>query len=334
MRSVVLRASMGALVAACVLGLCEIGLRMAGVRPAYSAARMGLWQTEPKMENRRIRGNREPHDFVVNTNESGLRTKVSAMADLGTFRVAVMGDSNVFGWGVNDGATFASVAQRQLRTLGVAEAEVINAGQPGYSTAQIQWFFAQKVQAYKPDLTIVFVSLHDFNRTLISDNEARLGGAGLRAKLRVGLAQESRIYEWLRRRLFPLWATVQLLPSDAPDATRVPRVSDAERAMLLDDMRTLAESWGGAVTVGLLPDYSDLTRPVGPPAVPKVSAAWALAYGADRGLEPVDLRESCVGLEADSLVFSYDQDHMNAAGHKVVGEALAQELYMVSTNPQ
>jgi lysophospholipase L1-like esterase len=325
-RSVFVRAVLGLVVAACLLGLTEIGFRLTGVEPAYAAVRMGLWQTAAAMRDRRIRGNREPHDFVVNTDEHGLRTALSLPRTPDASRVAVMGDSNVFGWGVGDDATFAAATQRALRAAGHPQAELLNAGQPGYSTAQMGWIFDKDVALFQPDLTVVFISLHDFNLTLVSDIEARDGAHGPAAMMRVFLARHSRIYEVLRHRLYPFADQVQVKPMDSVKEPRVPRVSDEERVAILDAMRTNAQRWGGEVTVGLLPDYGELLRQGKSPGVSRAGSRWAEDYAASRSLPFLDLRRCCSDRDPDALVFPYDHGHMNATGHEAIGAALAVHL--------
>ncbi len=321
-----LRAVLGLVVAACVLGLFEVGLRLGGVAPAYAEFHLGLWQTSGAMSNRRIQGNKEPHDFVLNTNIDGLRTTTERVRTEGVRRVAVMGDSNVFGWGVGEDGTFAAAAERAMQAGAVGPVEVINAGQPGYSSAQISWFFERIVARYQPDLTVVFISLHDFNLTLISDTESRFGAQSMKAQVRVGLARHSRIYEVLRRQLFPLSHRVQVQPLDPVREPRVPRVSDLERMQILDDMRQLASTWGGDVTVGLLPYYADFTRTPVNQRVPREGSGWAEQYATSRDLSLIDLRWICEDCDADELVFPYDKGHMNEAGNAVIGQALAERL--------
>ena len=51
------------------------------------------------------------------------------------------------------------------------DVHVLNLGQPGYSTAMVGDLFQDTVVAYEPDLTIVFIPMHDYNKSLVSDLE-------------------------------------------------------------------------------------------------------------------------------------------------------------------
>jgi lysophospholipase L1-like esterase len=304
------------------VGLAEIGLRLDGQRPAYQANQMGQWQTTPNMAERRMRGSREPHDFLLSTNADGLRTAVPRAREPDTKRVALMGDSNVFGWGLNDGQTLAAQAETLLHKEGL-QIEIINAGQPGYSTAQVSWLFERTVAQYQPDLTVVFLSMHDHNRVLVSDAEIWRGTNGAIAWLRVSLARHSAIYARLRRMRHAQAATAQLMPDDAEEGARVRRVSDEERGVLLGRMKTQAEAWGGTIALGLLPDVADLSQG-GASAFPaRLGQRWAEDFSAS---EPMINLRHCCPEGGESLVFAFDRGHMNAAGNAATATALATAL--------
>ena len=314
----------GLIVASCLVGLTEIGLRLSGVGPAYRPDEMGQWQTTPGLKERRMRGSREPHDFVLSTNMDGLRTQVPTVRTTGVRRVALMGDSNVFGWGLDDTQTLAAQTELALRARG-HEVEIINAGQPGYSTAQAAWLFGQVLSAYTPDLTVVFLSMHDHNRVLVSDKEVWQGPSGPSARLRVLLAEHSRIYTRIRAAIHSQSTKAQLMPHDPGQEDRVPRVSDAERGILVGDMATQAATWGGQVTLGLMPDISDLRSAAAQGLAPRLGEAWARAFTEEAGTPFVSLR-ACCPEGGEALVFPFDHGHMNAAGNVAAAQALAAAL--------
>ncbi len=197
-RSVGRRAGFGLAFAAVSLLTVELALRIAGVRPAYRVEDLGQWRVSSNMHARSTKGPRDEHAFILSTNADGLRTEVPRAKATTRTRVALMGDSTVFGWGVDDGGTVADGVQAVLG----ADYEVLNAGQPGYSTTMMAWLYGEVVNAYQPDLTIVFIPMHDTNLVLVSDREVLKGGATTIAKVRVTLAQESRIYQALRGVVF------------------------------------------------------------------------------------------------------------------------------------
>ncbi len=314
-RGRVVRLLLGCAFAAVLLYLFELGLRIAGVEPAYTAGASGSWRMTPNLDGRPLRGPRDGHDFRVTTNADGLRTKLPKERTPGVARVAVMGDSTVFGWGVDDGGALSDGLQAALDAEAPGRFEVLNAGQPGYSTTQVAWLFDEVVAAYRPDRVVVFVSMHDFNRVLVSDRELLDGGATLAARFRVLLVSHSRVYQVLRQAVWPLTDRPMLLPDQETGEPRVERVSDVERTRALDDVRARLAEWGGDVMIGFLPFHADLSgirseRP---------GLDWALGYDAARG-GLVDVRACCSGAD---LVLPDDPGHLTAEGNHRVGAAVA-----------
>ena len=72
------------------------------------------------------------------------------------------------------------------------------------------------------------------------------------------LVRHVRLYALLRKQIYPLAHEAQILPDRASKEARVPRVSDPERSRVLRRMQTIADAWGGKVTVGFLPFHRDL----------------------------------------------------------------------------
>jgi len=323
------RPFLGIVFAGALLGLAEVTARLQGVQPAYKPDSMGQWQMTPNLNAHQMTGMREPHDFTITTNSHGLRTQAPATPPANQYRVAVMGDSTVFGWGVADDESIAEAAQAHLAANGHSDIRVLNMGQPGYSTGMAGWLFEKSVAAYKPDLTVVFVSMHDFNRTLISDVERVHGAASMTAALRGFLVRNVALYEAMRRGLYPLADKAQLLPDEPTAEPRVSRVSDEERTVVLARMRQVAAQWGGEVSMGFLPFYADFssrshaghTRPGLP---------FAQQWSTDNARPLFDLRECCSGNPADRT-FPFDHGHLNALGNREVGVALARAIIAHST---
>ncbi|MSQ00294.1 MAG: hypothetical protein EXR71_00190 [Myxococcales bacterium] len=305
----------GIAVAAIVIWLGEVGLRLGGVQPAYSADAVGGWRMQPKVDGQRITA-REGNSFVLSTNADGLRTSARKARTPGVRRVVVMGDSTVFGWGVDDGDTFPDA----LGTALGPGTEVINAGQPGYSTTQMVGLFERSVAAFAPDLLVVFVPMHDDNRVLVSDREHLDGARGF-AQVRVILANHSRFYQTLRSRIFPRADEAYLVPGrDRSLEPRVPRVSPVERDANFERIRQPLERAGGKLAVGHLPFLADL---LGEMRGERFSGPWARDYEAATGTPILDLRGCCTGSGGEALVLPTDPGHLNAEGNERVGRAAA-----------
>ena len=106
--------------------------------------------------------------FPATSNSLGLRS-AEPIADP-ELRMLVLGDSTVFGHGVDDEDPFAEVlAQR-------TGADVQNAGVPGYTCRQSAHRYREVVEALSPDIVLLY-SMHNDARIIHAD-EDWLGAAG------------------------------------------------------------------------------------------------------------------------------------------------------------
>lgn len=72
-------------------------------------------------------------------------------------RIAVFGDSGIYGWGLDEDETYPKILEKKLneRYEGRYEFEVINFGVPGYQAIQTIEMFFYKGLKYNPDIVIV-----------------------------------------------------------------------------------------------------------------------------------------------------------------------------------
>ena len=96
--------------------------------------------------------------YGVEINDRGLRDREHAYEKPdGVLRVALLGDSLAWGWGVDNGLCFADLAEAELGP-GV---EIINLGVPGYSNDQHLWMLEREGARYHPDLVLLCFTLND-----------------------------------------------------------------------------------------------------------------------------------------------------------------------------
>ena len=101
----------------------------------------------------------------VDISACGMRDKdYSVEKPDNTFRIAVLGDSFTFGWGVKEHEAFPSVLERNLNYYfsDAVNIEVLNFGVPGYSTFQQAALFENRVKEFNPDAVLVFFIENDF----------------------------------------------------------------------------------------------------------------------------------------------------------------------------
>lgn len=92
----------------------------------------------------------------VRTNSAGFRSgEYPVEKDRTTLRLAGIGDSLMFGWGVEQEAPYLAVLERLLnRPSSGARWEVMNSAVPGYNAAMAVETLKTKLLAYRPDVVV------------------------------------------------------------------------------------------------------------------------------------------------------------------------------------
>ena len=80
----------------------------------------------------------------------------------GTVRILGLGDSGMFGWGVEQGNDYLNVAEKVLLARGGAPCEAINTGTPGYNTQLELELLKNRGLAFHPDIVVVGWCENDF----------------------------------------------------------------------------------------------------------------------------------------------------------------------------
>lgn len=112
------------------------------------------WSNVP---NRTVRFQRLEFDTEVSINEDGYRgPRIPVEPTPGRYRILVLGDSYVFGHGVDEEETFCSLVAARL-----PESEVLNFGVVGYSTDQELMLLRDRGLRYRPDLVILGLYRND-----------------------------------------------------------------------------------------------------------------------------------------------------------------------------
>lgn len=294
---------------------------------------------------------RERSRWSVHTNDRGFRSPPFAERKApGTRRIAVLGDSSTFGWGVEE---FQAYPQRLATALakrwGVepARVEVLNLGVPGYSTFQGRVLLERSVLALEPDAIVWSYLSNDGAITGVSDQATyaqRIGPTGaLLERLHASRAFET-LEAWIavaRRRLAPPAepdprdAAQRNIPSYAVAAANVRAVTELARAagiplVLLghctrgQPARVMAEVAAETDTPHL--DAVRLLEEQIPALAEDERFAAHRAASHERYGSEIDRNPLW-------LAFLPDRCHPNVLGHQLVADALADVVAGVVAEP-
>jgi lysophospholipase L1-like esterase len=298
------------------------------------------------------------HGHTVTHNSHGNRGPEAAFAKpAGVRRVVVMGDSQAWGYGVDDDETIPAQLARALDEVGGARHEVLNLGVGGYGTDQAFLKYLVQGTRYAPDVVVLSVFKNDPvenahtvywgvekprfyledgrlclgnvpparapgwpNNRLLADREPSLRIPGTD----VDLARSATARFFLRREWLP-----SLLARDDSGLAAVREFVDCVRnreAYEGDGMEILSRlvaelkkitSRQGARLVVLLVPRS---KEVDDPAAPAYYDAAAAAFRA-QGIACVDVRRR-LSPRADPAPFLPNDPHLSAAGSRIAAEAL------------
>jgi hypothetical protein len=243
-------------------------------------------------------------------------------------RALAVGDSSVYGFGVEDTAVWSAVAERALG------AEVINGACPGWSSYQARNMLDLRGWALEPDLLVVANLWSDNTYDGFVDRELLASHAGWQlgwTRRARGLLERSEAFrraDW-ELRVRPRGERARAIGWDLSDddprvGTR--RVPIAEYVRNLEAMVEDARAHGAGVVFVGLANREDLRAGTGSgTGVPE--PAWApyraamRSVAARHGAPLVDVVAAfrASGASADALFL--DQMHPTALGHRRIAEA-------------
>lgn len=213
--------------------LAEAGLRLFWNPPAiaelqsagmYRNAEPGAVELLPGYRGR-LRVGSSGRDTAVAINALGMRGPAVADRRPGERRVLCLGDSMVFGYGVESEATFAAQLQDLLAARLPGPVTVGNAGVPGYGTRASARQLARMLPRFQPDLILFAIYLgNDFMDDRKTDFSVEAGlmfeGAWarlFRRSLRAKIALRSRLCMFVETTLIAQRSRFALQPLPTPD---------------------------------------------------------------------------------------------------------------------
>ena len=239
----------------------------------------------------------------VKINSDGLRDKEYTVERNEKYRIAVLGDSLTFGWGVEKEDTYEHLLEDMLSES--RPTEMINFGHGNYNTQQQLNLFKEKGLKYNPDKVVVFFFINDAEVTPV----------------RSGWLWVSRL-----RSVTFLWSRVRgLLSNQAEGQTFEGFYSalyedDKPGFIALKDafleLRGITEERGIELQVVMIPELHDLVNY-------PFSAEYAKVenFLRENEIPVIDLTRSFAGYEdAVGLWVALDDAHPNALAHKMIAE--------------
>ena len=246
--------------------------------------------------------------------ERGPKTRARAIA---------LGDSSVYGFGVDDSQTFTAQLERALG------ADVINGGVPGYSSVQALNLMELRGYDLDPDLLIVSTLWSDNNfdafvdAEVIADYGEVAGALAFREVLRL-----SGLFRWADY-LVSSWRKdararqINHIRGPGRQGTGQRRVPIDDYAANLERFASTMHERGGGVLFLMLANREDVVKTMDlHPWEPYREVMRAMAARWNAPL--VELPEIYPRRGGVNLVL--DEMHPNQAGHRVIAESVARAL--------
>ncbi len=279
-------------------------------------------------------------------NRLGFRTPDHGFErEAGVYRVAVLGDSVTFGSGVAMGEAFAAVAEARLNVTTASDGAqtryaVINAGVPSYNTEQVEATYLHRLNRYVLDHVIYVFHPGDVLENIGFDSDLRAGFGVVFPKRVVELGV---LPEWLMglmrvSRVVNMVGTALVARSLALDTARFAwDEGDVARAVgRICAMGVVARGRGEKFTLALIDDHvagrvgvcANEWECVGSGAL--LARVGEAARGC--GVPVLDLTPVLRDAGVDTFLAEHPDDrcHPNAAGHALLGAALARHIEEVA----
>ena len=156
-----------------LVGGGEAALRLSGWPKKQAGAEFThnevYWVSDPSLRLQAFPHKETGASFRVSTDANGLRAPLHAeQKPEGVFRVMTLGCSTTFGWGVDDEQSYPARLEAILKEQG-HPVEVINGGQPGYTSFQGLWLWDRSLRRYQPDLVIFGYIVQDSRKVAYTD---------------------------------------------------------------------------------------------------------------------------------------------------------------------
>jgi lysophospholipase L1-like esterase len=322
-----------------VLSVAEIGVRALNlVSDTYRSGGSLGWTARPNLHDYLLRAptkapswtplwfrRAERAEFSVTTNADGLRTPYGRERSPGAHRVMIFGESTIFGWGLSYDETPAALLEAALGEGW----QVVNAGQPGYTSEQV-WRLAElAIPAYRPDTVVVFNTWNDQRLAVISDREllpdheavARSKWWAKSHLLRwlVGLEEGAAEGDRPVSPGSPIFSFREALEGEQP------RVTSAQRGENIESIASACEEGEAQLVLATLPPAArGITGRDLCPQHPMCADSERLAQSF--GTQFFDLTPALRGARDEEVLLYSDPGHFTAVGNELMMRFFAPSL--------
>ncbi len=294
-----------------VLGAAELGLTTAGWPQPTGRFKHNevYWVSDPSLQRSPLDHSEMGTTFPVTTDENGLRAPIHDVDKKpGVRRIMTLGCSTTFGWGVADDETYPAQLEHLALAAGRSNIEVINGGQPGYTSFQGLWLWDEVLRDYSPDVVLVGYVVQDARKAAYSDRSQAILQRDHRF-LKDNLLHRSRIYLALRSLVGGVQVEAKEVgPNDAGGVYRVPPED------YVDHIRRFVAEIRGVGATPVLFGY-----PLERAGYTAQHRRILQAAGDELGvlvLDPQDQMEQAT--HGAELYFPRDRGHANAAGNAMI----------------
>lgn len=281
--------------------------------------------------------------YNVRINSFGFRgPEIAVTKHRGVKRLLFLGDSNTFGYGIEEAERFSDILARSAP----GGTETINSGVFGYGTDQEAIYLERRLLRFAPDQVVLAVSAGDLSDVMSSVNGGTakpfcritdgkftlnnipvprstplLSSRALKSRTKVFLYRHSHLYRLLNARVLALnrFMTDSVQEMDEAEGFTVMTeiIKGMERVCLEGgiDFKVLLISHGDWIE-GLRRDPKAQIGYYGP---------LKQALGA-AGIKVIDPTDAFVAWQGEPLFFKKDAVHLTPAGNALVARIMAREL--------
>ena len=244
---------------------------------------------------------------TVTTNRWGMRDQEYELSPpAGAFRIAMLGPSNVMGWGVGDGQTFEALLETRLNHERAGKPfgkyEILNLGVPGYDPPQ-QLVALERALSFSPNAMFYVAPGRELSRA------ARYLVGVVKKKIEIPHPAISDIVKKAG------------VSADLDESTALRRIAPYQSEVLKAVYSAIVEQ---SRAHGVVPVWIFLPQVRGGAWQEETSEMMRIA--GEAGFAIIDLGDIYKGIEPASVRVAEWDEHPNARGHELIAERLYQEI--------